>query len=260
MIESLKCHWREYLMEAAGLAGFVAGASLLTVFLEHPEFPLMRSALGDHPMLRRVPLGIILGGYITGVIYLFGRRSGAHINPAVTWAFYRLGKIGFADSLFYTLAQFAGAITAAQIMKFALGDFYADPPIRYVVTEPAKWDESGAAAFAAEFFISFVLMLVCLVTANSSRLKKFLAPVVGFLIALYLIVETPYSGMSLNPARSFGSALAANEWRYLWIYFVAPTLAMLAAAEIFLRVKPLFGGLIDRQQRGFPKTRRIADE
>src|SRR5215207_1094346 len=158
MIERLKRHWREYLMEAAGLAGFVIGASLLTVFLEHPALPVMRSALGDDPMLRRVPLGIILGAYIAGVIYLFGKRSGAHINPAVTWAFFRLGKIGFADAAFYTLAQFTGAIAAAQIMKLVLGDFYREPPIRYVVTEPAKWDDSGMAAFAAEFFISMVLM------------------------------------------------------------------------------------------------------
>src|SRR5215212_9343484 len=139
MIESFKRNWREYLMEAAGLAGFVVGASLLTVFLEHPELAVMQSALGEHPLLRRVPLGIILGAYIAGVVYLFGKRSGAHINPAVTWAFFRLGKINFADAVFYTLAQFAGAIAAAQIMKLALGDFYSEAPIRDVVTEPAKW-------------------------------------------------------------------------------------------------------------------------
>ena len=243
-------------MEAAGLAGFVVGASLLTVFLEHPELPVMQTVFGEYPMLRRVPLGIILGAYIAGLVYLFGERSGAHINPAVTWAFYRLGKIGFADSAFYTLGQFVGATAAAQIMKLALGDFYRDPPIRYVVTEPAKWDESGAVAFAAEFFISFILMFVCLAAANSSRLEKFVAPMTGFLIALYLIVETPYSGMSLNPARSFGSALAANEWRYLWIYFVAPPLAMLLAAEIFLRLKPFLNGLVDKEQPNYPVEKR----
>ncbi len=239
-------------MESAGLAGFVAGASLLTVFLEHPELPTMQSVFGEYPTLRLVPLGIILGAYVAGVVYLFGKRSGAHINPAVTWTFYRLGKINFSDAVFYTLAQFAGAIAAAQTMKLALGDFYSDAPIRFVVTEPAKWDTSGAAAFTAEFFISFVLMFASLIAANSSRLEKLGAPITGVLIALYLIFETPYSGMSINPARSFGSALAANEWRYLWIYFVAPPLAMLLAAEIFLRLKPFFGGLIDKEQPSYP--------
>ena len=212
----------------------------------------MRSVLGEYPMLRRVPLGIILGAYIAGVVYLFGTRSGAHINPAVTWAFFRLGKIGFSDAIFYTLAQFAGAVTAAHTMKLAFGDIYAEPRIRYVVTEPAKWDNNGTVAFAVDFVISFVLMFACLVAANSRRLEKLVAPLTGFLIALYLIVETPYSGMSLNPARSFASALAANEWRYLWIYFVAPPLAMLMAAEIFLRLKPFLSGLIDKQQPNYP--------
>jgi aquaporin Z len=95
-------------------------------------------------------------------------------------------------------------------------------------------------------------MFVCLVAANSSRLEKLVAPLTGFLIALYLVVETPYSGMSLNPARSFGSALAANEWQYLWIYFVAPGLAMLMAAEIFQRTRAFFGGLIDEEQPSYP--------
>src|SRR5688500_20368957 len=95
MLEIIKRHWREYLMEAAGLGGFVIGASLLTVFLEHPEMPVIQSVLGEYPMLRRIPLGIILGGYIAGVVYLFGKRSGAHITPAVTWAFYR--QIGRAS-------------------------------------------------------------------------------------------------------------------------------------------------------------------
>lgn len=252
MFESFRSHGREYLMEGAGLAGFVVGASLLTVFLEHPELPVMRSVLGEYPALRRVPLGIILGAYIMVVVYLFGKRSGAHINPAVTWAFFRLGKIRFTDAVLYTVAQFAGAAVAAQVMKFALGHFYADPPIDFVVTKPAKWDESGLVAFAAEFLISFVLMLVSLLAANSSRLEKLVAPITGFLIAVYLIVETPYSGMSLNPARSFGSALAANEWRYLWIYFVSTVLAMLLAAEVFQRAKIYFSGLIDTEQPSYP--------
>jgi aquaporin Z len=252
MIESVKLHWREYLMEAAGLGGFVVGASLLTVFLEHPEMPAMRSLFGQHPTLRRVPLGIILGGYIAGVVYLCGRRSGAHINPAVTWAFFRLGKISFADSVLYTIAQFAGAIVGAQIMRLALGNYFSEPPINYVVTVPAKWDASGATAFTAEFIISFVLMIACLVAANSRRLENLVAPITGVLIAVYLIVETPLSGMSLNPARSFGSAVAADEWSYLWIYFVAPMAAMLIAAEVFHRTKLLFGGLIDMEQPSFP--------
>jgi aquaporin Z len=93
------------------------------------------------------------------------------------------------------------------------------------------------SAFVAEFIISFVLLFVVLIFISSKRLEKYAAIVTGILIALYLIFEMPFSGMSLNPARSFAASLAANEWEHLWIYFVAPPAAMLLAAEIFERAK-----------------------
>ena len=92
------------------------------------------------------------------------------------------------------------------------------------------------AAFAAEFAITFVLMLVLLVAVNSERLEKRAGLFAGALIALYLAFETPLSGMSLNPARTFGSALAARHWADLWLYFAAPVAAALLAAELYLRL------------------------
>ncbi|MBL8174663.1 MAG: aquaporin, partial [Bryobacterales bacterium] len=67
------------------------------------------------------------------------------------------------------------------------------------------------------------------------RLAGYTPFVAGGLVALYITVEAPISGMSMNPARSFGSAVAAGEWRALWIYFVAPPLGMLGAAEVYVR-------------------------
>jgi aquaporin Z len=84
-------------------------------------------------------------------------------------------------------------------------------------------------------------------------LEKLAAPVSGVLIARYLIFELPFSGMSLNPARSFGAALAANKWEHLWIYFVAPPLAMLLAAEIYLRTKTFFSNILDKELPDYPK-------
>ncbi len=241
-------------MEAAGLAGFVLGAGLLTVFLEHPDFPAMKSAFGgeENAVWRRVPLGILMGAYIALVVYLFGEKSGAHINPATTWAFFRLRKINFTDSVFYTLAQFAGAVAAAQLLKFTLGDWFSHQKIGYGVTKPMPPHDS-MSAFIAEFIISFVLMLVVLIIISSKRLEKYAAAVSGVLIAFYLIVELPFSGMSLNPARSFAAALAANKWEHLWIYFIAPPIAMLAAAEIFTRIKPTFKNIINKELPNYPK-------
>jgi aquaporin Z len=245
MIENLKVHWQTYLMELFGLAGFVLAAGLLTIFLEHPDLPVMKSSLKDHPLLRRIPLGIILGIYIAVVVLLFGKKSGAHINPSVTWTFYRLGKISFTNALFYTIAQFAGAIGAAQLLKYASGDLFSHPLINYGVTEPKPPYES-ITAFIAEFIISAILMLVVLMASSSKRLEKYVALMSGVLIAVYLIIEIPFSGMSLNPARSFAGAFAANKWEHLWIYFVAPTLAMLAAGEVFIRWKKKQLGLANQ--------------
>jgi aquaporin Z len=233
MLQYLKKNWQTYLMELLGLAGFVLGAGLLTIFLEHPDLPVMKSKLQHYALLRRIPLGIIMGAYIAIVILLSGKKSGAHINPSVTWTFYRLGKINFTNSLFYTIAQFAGAIGAAVLLKYTLGDLFGHPLINYGNTEP-KPPHGTMTAFIAEFIISFILMLVVLMASSSKRFEKYVALISGVLIALYLIIEIPLSGMSLNPARSFAGAFAANKWGYLWIYFVAPTLAMLAASEVFI--------------------------
>jgi len=240
MLIALKNHWRAFLMEAAGLAGFVIIASCVTILLEHPDLFVMRSELGYRPLLRRVPLGLVMGAYIAGVVYVIGERSGAHINPAVTGAFLRLGKITKSDAAFYILAQFTGATLAALVMSVALGELYAHPSIHYVTTVSDNTARGVEKAFIAEFIISFVLMFVMLVVISSKHLEKYAPLVTGVLIAFYLIVETPYSGMSLNPARSFGSAFVAGEWRDLWIYFTAPVLAMLSATEVFRMLKRLW--------------------
>ncbi|HXG85278.1 MAG TPA: aquaporin, partial [Pyrinomonadaceae bacterium] len=153
---------------------------------------------------------------------------------------------------FYTLAQFVGAIAAAQLLKALLGEWFAHPLVGYGVTKPMPPHDS-MSAFVAEFIISFVLMFVVLIVISSKSLEKFAAIITGALIALYLIFELPFSGMSLNPARSFAAALAANKWEHLWIYFVAPPVAMLLAVEIYVRTKPAFSSIVDKELPDYPK-------
>jgi aquaporin Z len=90
-------------------------------------------------------------------------------------------------------------------------------------------------AFIAEGIVTFILMLALLLAINSKKLKMWAGTIAGALICLYLMFEEPYSGMSMNPARTFASAFAAREWTGLWIYFTAPIIATLLAAEVFLR-------------------------
>lgn len=231
MLTTFKRHWKHYLAEAAGLAFFMAGASGVTTLLRHPDSPVHRAL--DEPFAQLVALGVPMGLVIAAIVYSpWGQKSGAHINPAVTLAFWRLGKIKTPDALFYILFQFLGGALSVQLMGLILGASYRHPAIHHVATVPGIG--GTAKAFVAEAVISFVLMWIVLVCINSKKLKKWAGAVTGVLIALYLMFEEPYSGMSLNPARSLASALAAREWTGLWIYFVAPPLAMLGAAQVFL--------------------------
>ena len=104
--------------------------------------------------------------------------------------------------------------------------------MNYVATMPGSAGAPGA--FAGEVVISFVLMLTVLVMSNARRLAPLTGVAAGILIATFITFEAPLSGMSMNPARTTASALFAGGGS-LWIYFTAPPLGMLAAAETFLR-------------------------
>ena len=227
-------HWREYLIEVAALGTFMISAATMTVMLEHPESPL--HGVVAEPMTRRVLMGIAMGFTAAAIIYSpWGRRSGAHMNPAVTLTFLRLGKIDGRDALAYVAAQFAGGVLGIALASFALARWIADPAVNYVVTAPGVFGH--AAAFAGEALISFLMMLVVLTASNQRRVAPFTGVIVAMLIASFIALDAPISGMSMNPARSLGPDVVGDMWRGLWIYFVAPPLGMLAAAETFLRVR-----------------------
>jgi len=227
-------HWREYLIEVAALSTFMVSAATMTVMLEHPQSPL-RGVIAD-PMSRRMLMGIAMGLTAASIIYSpWGRRSGAHMNPAVTLTFFRLGKIDRRDAMAYVGAQFVGGVLGISLAAFALAGWISDPAVNYVATAPGAFGQ--AAAFAGEASISFLMMLVVLTASNERRVAPFTGVIVAMLIATFIALEAPISGMSMNPARSLGPDVVGDMWRGLWIYFVAPPFGMLAAAETFLRVR-----------------------
>lgn len=233
MLEALKNHWPEYLIEAWGLGTFMVSACVFGVLLFHPD-----SALAGFSFeTRNILMGVAMG---TTAILIFcsawGKRSGAHINPAVTLAFVRLGKIKPADAVYYVIAQFAGAILGVLVSWIFLGEPLAHSAVNFVPTLPGG---GIAAAFAAEAVIAFFMMITVLMTGNHRKLSRFTPFLAGLLIALFISIESPVSGMSINPARTFGSAIVGNIWTGWWIYFIAPPIAMLAAAELYLRAKGL---------------------
>lgn len=183
-----------------------------------------------------------MGSTAVGIITSsWGKRSGAHFNPAVTLTFLRLGKIDPSDAVFYIAFQFVGGIAGVLLSWLVLGDLLADSAVNFVVTVPGGYGRG--AAFGAEVIISFLMMTMILFTSNTPRLSRLTPFIAGGMVAFYISVEGPVSGMSMNPARTFASAAVAGNWTGWWIYFVAPTTAMLAASEFFVRTRGLKGVL-----------------
>src|SRR5262249_632214 len=151
-----------------------------------------------------------------GIIYSpWGKRSGAHMNPAVTITFLRLGKTHAWDALFYAIAQTIGGTLGVLLVAALLGTAFTGPPVTYAVTLPGR--QGPRVALCSELVISAGLMLVLLLFTASARLARFTGIVAGCLLALNISVESPLSGMSMNPARSFASAAPAGLWQYFWI-------------------------------------------
>jgi aquaporin Z len=234
MWTALQRHWPEYLMEAAGLGLFMVSACLVGIVLLHPVSPV--PGLIPDPTARRVIFGIAMGLTAIGIIYSpWGKQSGAHLNPALTLTFFRLGKVQRWDALFYALAQFAGGALGVLLVVYLSRGFVAHMSVNYVVTTPGPggpW-----VAFGAEVLISFLLMLMVLVVTNTQRIAHLTGLFAGAMVAAYISIEAPLSGMSMNPARTFASAFSADLWDSLWLYFTGPPLGMLLAAEVYLRVK-----------------------
>ncbi|MBI4573363.1 MAG: aquaporin [candidate division NC10 bacterium] len=227
---ALMRHWPEYLMEAAGLAAFMISACLFATILEHPG-SAVRRAIAD-PFLRRMLMGLAMGMTAVTVIYSpWGKQSGAHLNPSVTLTFLRLGKVAPWDALFYVLAQFVGGIAGVVVATMVLGGRLGDPSVNYVATVPGP--SGPGLAFLAELTISFGLVSVVLIVSNTAGLARFTGLFAGVLVATYIMLEAPISGMSMNPARTFGSALSGQVWTALWIYLTAPLLGMLLAASLY---------------------------
>lgn len=230
-LASLKAHWPEYLMEAGLLGAFMVSACVFGVLYGLPSSPV-RYVVGSG-LFRNFLGGLSMGLTALCIFYSpWGKQSGAHINPSVTLTFFRLGKIPFWDALFYVVSQFVGAVLGVIFVTQFLGREVSDPAVRYVVTTPGP--HGPWAALSAEFIIATGMMSAVLYFSNHHRLSGYTGIFAAILVTIYITFEAPFSGMSMNPARTFGSALPADIWDGLWVYLTAPPLGMLAASELYL--------------------------
>ena len=237
MKKSWKTELQKYIDEALGLGLFMVSACFFDALLQYPGLPFRHWIISD--LLRRFLVGLAMG---LTALYIFtakfGKQSGAYINPAVTLIRYRLGDIGFTDAIGYTIFQLTGGSLGVYLVTLLFPVWMAHPDVNYVVTVPGK---SGVAlAFLLEFIISFILISVVLFMGTRKEWNRYTSYVVSALIIIFITFEAPYSGMSMNPARTFASAIVAGEWKSLWLYCTAPLLGMLAGEYLHVKTKKYF--------------------
>ena len=221
--------WR-YFYEALGLGLFMFSAGFFDMLIENPDLSIRHQLNSD--LLRRFLIGLTMG--LTALFIFtskFGKESGAYINPSVTLVRYYLQNINFRDSIFYIIFQFVGGAFGMYLVYFIFPELIRHPSVNFIVTKPK--DGGVLTAFIFEFAISFFLIVAVLFMEESKRWSHYTPYVVSILIVLYITFESPYSGMSMNPARTFASALVANQWDNFWLYCLAPSLGMLSGGAIF---------------------------
>jgi aquaporin Z len=225
-------HLPDYLAEYAGTA-FLLLVGLTAVAWDFGAGSPVARHIASAPVRRLITGTIFAGAGTLVVLSPLGRRSGGHLNPAVSLAFHRLGKMRTRDLIGYIAAQVLGAVTGALIVRLLWGRRALSTHLG--ATQPGSlgvW-----MALVAEVLCTFALMTLILEFIDRPRLMRYTAYAAGGLVALFVVVEAPVSGTSLNPARSLGPAVLAPLYSSLWLYLIAPPVGAVAAALLFRRRK-----------------------
>jgi aquaporin Z len=162
-------------MEAGEAGVYLFFACAVATLLWHPASPLQRLLPSD--AVRRILMGLAMGATIIAIVLSpWGKQSGAHFNPAVTFTFYRLGKVACWDAVFYCVAQFLGATAGVELAWLVLEGAPAHKAVRYAATLPGIHGEAfyvNTIAFVAELIISFILMSAILYASNHEVLAPY---------------------------------------------------------------------------------------
>jgi aquaporin Z len=184
--------------------------------------------------LRLLVTGLLVGGCVSLIVVSpLGRLSGAHLNPAVTLAFSVLGRVSGHDVVGYLLAQLVGALGGALAFRLLWGSV-ADS-VDGGVTHPLV---ATPAAIGIEVGMTALLIAMILLFVSRERLTRWVPLMLWPLIGALVWRGSPYTGTSLNPARSAGPAVAFSDFADLWLYLLAPTAGALAVALLWRQGRP----------------------
>ncbi|WP_246041216.1 MIP/aquaporin family protein [Streptomyces cadmiisoli] len=183
--------------------------------------PAVSSAIPE-VRLQLLAVGAIVGILITGLVLSpLGRQSGAHMNPAISFAMWRLGLLPGAAVVPYTVAQLSGSLLGVFAARGIWGRSTSAPPVTYAALQPGPgW--SAAELFAAETLSTGVIVLLVAVFTSVRRLTRHTPYMVGTVVCLTITLLGNSTGGSTNPARQFGPALASGQYSFLWVYLLAP--------------------------------------
>ena len=181
-------HWPEYMIEALCLGSFMISACSFSVLLEHPASPLRTTVMNAD--VRRLLTGLAMGTTAVLLIYSpLGQRSGAHMDPATTLTFYRLGKVERWDAICTCYGNSQVEFWGVLAIRGDGSDAGA-PRGEFAITRPG--DRGEAVAFVSELFITFLLMTVILNVSNSHKFARFTGLAAGTMVMLFITLEAPF--------------------------------------------------------------------
>jgi aquaporin Z len=226
--KSIKIPWTLFASEFIGTALLVL-IGLSFVILDFGKGSFMISLIPD-PGTRRLITGFLFGstGALIAVSWI-GKESGAHINPAVTLAFWSHGKISFSHAAGYIFAQLTGGILGA-LPLLLWGK--TGSSIYYGSTFPGS-GYTAWTALSGELLTTFIMVLLLFIFVGNKRLRNYTPLIFPIIYAIMVFAEAPISGTSTNPARTLGPAVISDYWSAWWVYWIGPVAGALAAVAVY---------------------------
>lgn len=222
-------HWPEWLCEFAGTALLLLGG-LSAVCLDFGSNSPVAKVLPGHSA-RLLLTGLLFAGSSSLVaVSPLGRRSGAHLNPCVTLAFWRRGHVHPHDLAGYAVSQVAGAFAGTALVKWWWGAQARS--VSLGITQPRPGLRAVDAA-GIEAFMTALMVFAILAMVSAARTAPFTPLVLWIVVAVLVWQGAPLTGTALNPPRSLAPAVLTMNFHNLWVYFVGPIAGSAAAVEVF---------------------------
>ena len=180
-----------------------------------------------------ISVALAHGFTVIFLIYIFGNISGAHVNPAITFAIYIAKKIPAKIAFYYIIVQLLGASVAA-LLLFNIHN--QDQNINFGAVVPNLKKINIFSAFIVEAILTFFLVNSVLIAAISKKAGALAGNVIGFTLIACIMVGGPLTGAGLNPARSFGPALVSGNLEFIWLYILAPLTGAFIASKIYKKL------------------------